>query len=93
MFNFFKKIINAVHKTGKAEIEEIQQLKVTKEDKEQAEKLSKLIRAGMIAAGVPCPALANVVMEKVLSYGIRDLKDGIEVREKLIINRLIKELS
>ena len=76
----------------KSEIEEIKSLKITEEDTTQANKISALIVAGMAAAGIPCGALSQQIMARIIAYALRDIKDGVEVHDKLIIKRVINEI-
>ncbi len=88
-----KKIFRINHNVIKAEVEEISSLNITQEDEEQAAKLSVLVVAGLAACGIPCGPVSQQVIAKVLAYALRDLKDGIEVNDKLIINRVINEIK
>lgn len=87
------KVISAFYKAGKAEKEEIKNLKLTEEDKTQGAALAKLCRAGMAAVGIPTFGITDEMLTTILAYGLRDLKDGVEINDKLIINRVIKELK
>lgn len=89
---FIKKLFKATRVAVKEEIKEIKQLEPTDEDKEQACKLAALCAAAMVAGGLPVGVLATKVLERVLAYGIRDLKDGVADRNKLIIERVFTEL-
>ena len=77
----------------KSEIEEIKSLKITEEDTTQANKISALIVTGMAAAGIPCGALSQQIMARIIAYALRDIKDGVEVHDKLIIKRVINEIQ
>ena len=77
----------------KSEIEEIKSLKITEEDTTQANKISALIVTGMAAAGIPCGALSQQIMARIIAYALRDIKDGVEVHDKLIIKRVINEIK
>ena len=88
-----KSIIKINHHVIKAEAEEIANLNITQEDEEQAMRLSVLAVAGLAACGIPCGPVGQQVIAKVLAYALRDLKDGIEVNDKLIINRVINEIK
>lgn len=89
---FVKKLFKATRVAVKEEIKEIRELEPTDEDKEQASKLAALAAAAMVAGGLPVGVLATKVLERVLAYGIRDLKDGVADRNKLIIERVFTEL-
>lgn len=88
-----KRFIRIHRNVAIGEIEEISQLKITEEDEEQARHLSLLIAAGLAACGIPCGALSQKIMASVLSYALRDIKDGIEVHDKLIIGRIVNEYN
>lgn len=89
---FVSKLFKATGKAVKEEIKEIKNLETTEEDREQAKKLAALCAAAMIAGGLPVGVLATKALERVLAYGIRDIKDGVEDRHKLIIDRVFTEL-
>lgn len=88
-----KSIIKINHRVIKAEAEEIVNLSITQEDEEQANRLAILIAATLVSCGIPCGILSQQVMAKVLAYALRDIKDGIEVHDKLIIGRVINEIK
>lgn len=88
-----KKIFEINHNVISGEIEEIKELEVTEEDKEQGKELAVLVAATLIGCGIPCGALSQNIMAEVLAYAIRDLKDGVEVHDKLIIGRIVNEFS
>lgn len=89
---FIKKLFKATRVAVKDEIKEIKYLEPTEEDYEQARRLAALCAAAMVAGGLPMGVLATKVLERVLAYGIRDLKDGVADRKKLIIERVFTEL-
>ena len=93
MFEKVKKIFKINHKVVKDEITEITQLNITQEDEEQAKRLAILIQAGLAAAGVPTGLLTQKVITEVLKYALRDLKDGVEVHDKLILKRIVNEFQ
>lgn len=81
-----------IHKNVIAgEIDEINNLTITDEDKEQARHLALLIAAGLASCGIPCGVLSQKIIADILAYALRDLKDGIEVHDKLIIGRIVNE--
>lgn len=88
-----KKIIRIHRNVAVDEIKEIQQLQVTEEDKEQARHLAILIAAGLASCGIPCGVLSQKIIADILAYALRDLKDGIEVHDKLIIGRIVNEYN
>lgn len=91
--NKIKRILQINRNVIKAEAQELSQLNITREDEEQALKLSVLAVAGLAACGIPCGPAGQQVIARVLAYAIRDLKDGIEINDKLIINRVINEIK
>lgn len=93
MLKGIKNLFKAVHKANKAEIEEIKNLKLTKEDKEQGEQIAALVVAALAAYGIVIPVLAKPIIEKAIAYGLRDIKDGIDEPNKLIVCRIIEEMG
>lgn len=86
-----KRFFKAVHQAFKAEIQEVKELKITEEDLDQAEKITGLMIATLGAYGVALLPLKPIV-KKVLTYGIRDIKDGVKTPNKLILVRIKEEL-
>ena len=91
--NKIKTLFRINHKVIKGEITEIVNLSLTDEDKAQGKAAAILAVAALTACGVPLGALGQPVLEKVLAYAIRDVKDGIETPNKLIIGRIIEEVK
>lgn len=89
----FKKILKALGVAVKEEVKEIKNLELTDEDKEQGDKVAVMIVAALAGVGVPMCALGQKAIARVLAYVIRDVKDGIECQDKLIIARVINELK
>lgn len=89
----FKKILKALGVAIKEEVKEIKNLELTDEDKEQGDKVAVMIVAALAGVGVPMCALGQKAIARVLAYVIRDVKDGIECQDKLIIARVINELK
>lgn len=89
----FKKILKALGVAIKEEVKEIKNLDLTDEDKEQGDKVAVMIVAALAGVGVPMCALGQKAIARVLAYVIRDVKDGIECQDKLIIARVINELK
>lgn len=89
----FKKILKALGVAFKEEVKEIKNLELTDEDKEQGDKVAVMIVAALAGVGVPMCALGQKAIARVLAYVIRDVKDGIECQDKLIIARVINELK
>ncbi len=89
----FKKILKALGVAIKEEVKEIKNLELTDEDKEQGDKVAVMVVAALAGVGVPMCALGQKAIARVLAYVIRDVKDGIECQDKLIIARVINELK
>ena len=89
----FKKILKALGVAIKEEVKEIKNLELTNEDKEQGDKVAVMVVAALAGVGVPMCALGQKAIARVLAYVIRDVKDGIECQDKLIIARVINELK
>lgn len=87
-----KRFFRAFHKAMQEEIEEVKTLNITKEDEEQATKIANLTADAMMMYGVPVGGVGRAVMKKVIAYGLRDIKDGVNAPDKLIIKRVINEL-
>ena len=88
-----KRFFRAFHKAMKQEIEEVVTLNITKEDEEQASKIAKLTADTMMMYGVPVGGAGRAIMKKVIAYSLRDIKDGVNAPDKLIIRRVINELK
>ena len=88
-----KRFFRAFHKAMKEEIEEVKTLNVTKEDEEQASKIANLAADAMMMYGVPVGGAGRAIMKKVIAYSLRDIKDGVNAPDKLIIKRVINELK
>lgn len=91
--NKIAKIFRAIKEAMKDEIEEVKNLKVTSEDEEQAAKITNLAADAMMMYGVPVGGVGRAIMKKVIAYSLRDLKDGMNTPDKLIIKRVINELK
>lgn len=89
IIDFFK----ALHRANKAEVKEIISLRPTDKDREQGAKVAAIAVATLAACGVPCGAAATPILEKVFAYCIRDIKDGVDDNEKLLLARIIKEVK
>ena len=88
-----KRFFRAFHKAMKQEIEEVITLNITKEDEEQASKIANLTADTMMMYGVPVGGAGRAIMKKVIAYSLRDIKDGVNAPDKLIIKRVINELK
>lgn len=88
-----KRFFRAFKKAMKEEIEEVKTLNITKEDEEQASKIANLAADAMMMYGVPVGGVGRAVMKKVIAYSLRDIKDGVNAPDKLIIKRVMNELK
>lgn len=88
-----KRFFRAFHEAMKQEIEEVVTLNITKEDEEQASKIANLTADTMMMYGVPVGGAGRAIMKKVIAYSLRDIKDGVNAPDKLIIRRVINELK
>jgi hypothetical protein len=88
-----EKFFKACHKAMKQEIEEVVTLNITKEDEEQASKIANLTADTMMMYGVPVGGVGRAIMKKVIAYSLRDIKDGVNTPDKLIIRRVINEIK
>lgn len=88
-----KKIFTIKKKVVKDEIEEIKNLEITEEDEKQAKMLTVVVIVALNEMGIPVTAIGAKVIETAISYGLRNLKDGIEAPEKLLIGRIINEVK
>lgn len=88
-----KRFFRAFKKAMKDEMEEVKTLNVTKEDEEQASKIANLTADAMMMYGVPVGGVGRAVMKKVIAYSLRDIKDGVNAPDKLIIKRVMNELK
>lgn len=88
-----KRFFRAFHKAMKQEIEEVVTLNITKEDEDQASKIANLAADAMMMYGVPVGGAGRAIMKKVIAYSLRDIKDGVNAPDKLIIRRVINELK
>lgn len=88
-----KRFFRAFHKAMKQEIEEVITLNITKEDEEQASQIANLTADTMMMYGVPVGGAGRAIMKKVIAYSLRDIKDGVNAPDKLIIRRVINELK
>ena len=89
----FKKVLKALGIAIKEEVKEIKNLKLTEEDEEQGDKIATMVVAALAGVGVPMCAIGHKAIAKVLAYVIRDVKDGVECQDKLIVSRVINELK
>lgn len=90
---FIKRHFTITKNVVKGEATEIANLKPTEDDYSQGKRMAVVTIAVMASMGIPIAAAAEPVIAKVFAYGIRDLRDGIEDNNKLIISRVINEIK
>lgn len=93
---FFKKIINlpkALFRAGKAEVEEVKAFQLTDRDKRAGRRFAFIAIAVLRTQGIPVSAETAQILEKVGAYLIRDIKEGFNNKDELIISRIIKEIK
>ncbi len=93
MKNFFKNLGRIFYVPVKEEIKEIVNLEPTKQDFEQGEKLAVIVTAVLNANGVPMSAHSTYLMGKALAYLVRDVKDGVDQHDRLLIQRIAREVK
>lgn len=89
----FGTYIKAVLRAMKGEIDELKAITPTDEDKEQAKKLTQLICAVAASYGIPVSSGLQETISTSLSFGLRDLKDGVKCPDKLILMRVVDEIK
>lgn len=89
----FSKIFKIGKNVVKGEVQEIVNLKPTEEDYKQGEQLATVAAGALAAMGIPIPAVGITIIGKAFAYGIRDIRDGVEEPNKLIIGRIIEEIK
>lgn len=87
-----KKFLKALGIAVKDEVKEISTLQPTDEDYKQGAILAAAAVAAMTSMGCAPALLSTDILTKVFAYGIRDIKDGAKVNDKLIAFRVINEL-
>lgn len=93
MLDRIKTAFKILFNVAKDEVEEIRNLQPTEDDYTQGEVMGSLAIATMAAMGVPTAAVEQEVIARVCAYALRDLKDGIQSDNKLIIHRVINEIK
>ena len=88
-----KKIFRIIKNSILGEVEEVKLLTPTQRDYAQAEILADAAIAAMTSLGLPYSALSKTIIAKVFAYGIRDAKDGLKDKKKLIISRVVEEIK
>lgn len=89
----FGTYVKAVFRAMKGEIDELKAITPTDEDKEQADKLTQLICAAAASYGIPVSSGLRETISTSLSFGLRDLKDGVKCPDKLILMRIVDEIK
>lgn len=92
MSNKFIKVISALFRAGKSEVEEIKNLKPTDDDYRQGQ-VATIAATALATCGITFSTATIPVMAKVFAYAIRDIKDGVEMKDKLIISRVVSEIK
>lgn len=93
MIDKIKTIFRINHNVIKGEISELTTLSLSDEDKAQGKAAAVIAVSVLAGCGVPLGALGQPILEKVFAYVIRDVKDGVETPNKLIIGRIIEEIK
>ena len=89
----FLKVFKIGKNVVKGEVQEIVNLKPTEDDYKQGEQLATVTAGALAAMGIPIPAVGITIIGKAFAYGIRDIRDGVEEPNKLIIGRIIEEIK
>lgn len=93
LVNKLKSFFRINHNVIQGEISELTHLSLSEEDKAQGKAAAVIAVSVLAGCGVPLGALGQPILEKVFSYIIRDIKDGVKTPEKLIIGRIIEEIQ
>lgn len=93
MKSLFIKIKNIIVNPLKGEIKEIKKLKPTEEDYKQGERIALVTIMTLTAMGIPMSAFSEEIIAKAAAYALRDLKDGLEYEERLIVKRIVNEIK
>lgn len=88
-----KRIFTINKKVIKDEIEEIKNLEITGDDIAQAEALTNVVCLALAGMGIPVGMIGRKTIQIALTYGIRDLKDGIDNPCQLVAGRVIEEVK
>lgn len=89
----FLKVFKIGKNVVKGEVQEIVNLKPTEDDYKQGEQLATVAAGALAAMGIPIPAVGITIIGKAFAYGIRNIRDGVEEPNKLIIGRIIEEIK
>lgn len=95
MLKKIKNFIGCLHRANKAEIAEIKGLIVTDEDRKQSEVITTVVMSALGACGVKIVnnGFIEEIIQTSIAYSLRDLKDGLKTKDKLLVNRIIKEIK
>lgn len=93
MKSFLKKITGIFLKPVKEEVKEVLRLNPTPQDFEQGQKLAVIVVAVLAANGIPMSTRSTELIGQALAYLVRDVKDGVDDHDKLLIQRLINEIK
>lgn len=91
--DMIKNIRNIFIKPVKDEVKEIINLKPTDKDFEQGKKLAVIVVAVLAANGIPMSTRSTELIGQALAYLVRDVKDGVDDNNKLLIQRVINEVK
>lgn len=90
--DIIRNIKNIFIKPAEDEIKEIINIKPTDEDFEQGRKLAVIVVAVLAANGIPMSTKSTELIGQALAYLVRDIKDGVDDHNKLLIQRVINEI-
>lgn len=90
---FFDDLRSICFKPIKDEIKEVFELKPTEEDFEQGRKLAVIVVAVLAAHGIPMSTKSTELIGQALAYLVKDVKDGVDDHNKLLIQRVISEVK
>lgn len=95
IYNEGKKLAHRNHQITTSviagEIKELKELQVTIEDEEQAANIANMLCATLASMGIPFAIALQPIAKRIIAYSIRDIKDGVEHPQRLIISRVIEE--
>lgn len=93
MKNFLKNISRICFKPVKDEIKEVFTLNPTEKDFEQGQKLAVIVVAVLSANGIPMSQSNTELIGKALAYLVRDIKEGVDDKDKLLVSRVVQEIK
>lgn len=95
IFNKGERLAHTTHQITTSviagEVQELKELQITVEDEEQANNIANMLCAALANMGIPFAIALQPVAKRIIAYGIRDIKDGVEHPQRLIISRVIEE--